>query len=329
MKKIIAILLTVTLATAMFVGCALAAAPGSVEINFAIHTAEGTNEWHTILRFQEAVQKGSNGVIAVHLFPGAALGSEMENLSQVSTGEVQMSKFGDLLTSQLTPELNPAVVPFIFPNIEEVYKTWNGPLGNMIREALEERGNHKLVALQARGARLLTSNRPITRPEEVQGIKLRVPEIASWITIWRGLGALPTPVAWPETYSALQTGVVDGQENPIENIFVGSIYEVNKYVMMTEHLYNVFHWTMNKDFFESLSPEHQALILDSAAEATAWGDRQLAGREAEIRKRLEDEGVTFVDVDRQAFINAARPFVDQVAQGWHQAAIDDIQRFYD
>jgi tripartite ATP-independent transporter DctP family solute receptor len=334
MKRLTNILMAVAVLFAMtgiaFAGGSADTAGGTkkYEINFAIHTNQGTNEYFSIERFKQAVEKGSNGNIQIHLFPGASLGTEMENLEQIKTGEVQMSIFGDNLTSQLAPEFDPTVTPFVYPNVEEVYKTWNGPLGDKIKAALEQRGNQYLVALQKRGARKLTTSIPVSSPADLKGIKLRIPEIASWVTVWKGLGAMPTPVAWSETYSALQTKVVDAQENPVENIWVAKIYEVNKYIILTDHLYNVFHWTINKNFYNSLPKEYQTLIMDAAKEATAWGDQQINAHENDLLGKLKAAGVQVVTVDRQVFINAARPYVEQVAANWDPLARQEISKFY-
>jgi len=298
------------------------------EISFPTHFNSGTTEFDAVERFQKAVESGSNGRIKIKTFPGSSLGSEMENLEQVKTNLVQMSVFGDLLTSQLTPELDPTCVPFIFPNIEEVYAYWNGPMGAKIQSALESRGNQLLVGLQKRGARELTASKMVKTPADLKGIKLRVPEIPSWVAVWKGLGALPTPVAWAETYNALQTRVVDAQENPISNIYVAKIYEVYKYTIMTDHLYNVYHWTVNKDFLNSLPADLKKLLLDSAKEACAWGDTQVDSTEKQQIEQLKKAGVTFVDVDKQVFINAARPFVEQLAEKWDPAARDAIKKYY-
>jgi tripartite ATP-independent transporter DctP family solute receptor len=335
MKKVIAGLTAATLlfvlTLAVFAGPSAEKSGGTAnkyEINFAIHTNQGTNEYNTIERFKNAVEKGSNGEIQVHLFPGAALGTEMENLEQIKIGEVQMSIFGDNLTSQLAPEFDPTVTPFVYPNVEEVYKTWTGPLGDKIKNALETRGNQYLVALQQRGARRLTTSVPVNSPADLRGIKLRIPEIASWVTVWRGLGALPTPVSWSETYSALQTKVVDAQENPVENIWVAKIYEVNKYIILTDHLYNVFHWTINKNFYNSLPGNYQTLIMEAAREATTWGDQQIMAHEENLLNQLKAQGAQVITVDRQAFINAARPYVEQVAAGWDPLARQEISKFF-
>jgi len=305
-----------------------AAAAKTYEISIPTHFNAGTTEFYAVERFQKAVEEGSKGQIKIKTFPGSSLGSEMENLEQVKTELVQMSVFGDLLTSQLAPEFDPTVVPFIFPNSEEVLAYWNGPMGAKIQNALESRGNQRLIGLQKRGARQLTASKMVQSPADLAGIKLRVPEIPSWVAVWRGLGALPTPVAWAETYNALQTRVVDAQENPISNIHVAKIYEVNKFVMMTDHLFNYYHWTINRDFLNSLPADLNKLVLDSAKEACAWGDKQIDAREGELIDLLKKEGVTFVNVNKQAFINAARPFVEQLAEKWDSGARDAIKKYY-
>ncbi len=287
-----------------------------IEIIFAIHTNAGTNENDTLERYKKLVEERSGGKLTISLYPGAVLGSELENLEQVKMGEVQMSIFGDNLTSKLAAEYDPTVVPFIFENVDQVYEVWNGPVGDKIKAAIEERGNQYLVALQTRGARNLTASKKITAPGELKGLKLRVPEITSWVTVWKSLGALPTPIAWSETYSALQTGVADGQENPLENIYVNKIYEVNKYTVMTQHLYNVFHWTINKDFYDGLDPELQKILMDTAAECCEWGNEQLAAKEAKILEDLKAAGNEIVEVDKEAFIKAARPGLEEVAKTW-------------
>lgn len=286
------------------------------KIDFAIHTSSGTNENETLKKFKELVEERSEGRIIVNLFPDAVLGTELENLEQVKINEVQMSIFGDNLTGQLAPEFDPIIVPFIYKNIDDVFAVWDGEIGDLIKEAVETRGNQYVVALQARGARNLTANKPINSPSDLKGLKIRVPEIKSWLTVWESLGAIPTPIAWSETYSALQTNVADGQENPISNISVNKIYEVNNYVMMTEHLYNVFHWTINKDFYNSLPPDLQDIIMDTAAETTKWGDSQLYDAENALKEEMVELGVNFIEVDKGEFIKAAASGIEKVAQTW-------------
>lgn len=296
-------------------------------IDFAIHTSSGTNENKTLERFKELVEERSEGRIKINLYPDAVLGTELENLEQVKINEVQMSIFGDNLTGQLAPEFDPTIVPFIYKSVDDVYAVWEGEIGDLIKEAVETRGNQYVVALQKRGARNLTASKPINTPEDLKGLKIRVPEITSWLTVWGSLGAIPTPIAWSETYSALQTGVADGQENPIENIYVNKIYEVNEYIMMTEHLYNVFHWTINKDFYDSLPADLQNIIMETAKEVTVWGDEQLDDHEREIIEELEKAGVKFIEVDREAFIEAAASGIEEVSKTWDPRVQELVEEY--
>jgi tripartite ATP-independent transporter DctP family solute receptor len=277
--------------------------------------------------FKKLVEERSNGEITVKLFPGAALGGEKDNMEQLKVGEIQMSIFGDILTSQLAPEYDPTVIPFIYPNLEEVYKTWNGSLGDKIKNALIERGGVQLVALQARGARNLTANKKVEKPEDLKGLKLRVPEIPTWVTAWKGLGALPTPIAWAEVYSALQTKVVDGQENPYENILTAKLYEVQKYTIKTEHLYNVFHWVVGKKWFDGLTPEQQKIITAAADEATKWGDEQKAKQDQALEQELKDAGNEIVEVDKELFRKAALPAIKEISKDWAPETWEEVKGF--
>jgi tripartite ATP-independent transporter DctP family solute receptor len=338
-RKSIYLLLCVALVFSLLAGCASPQQPTSApvqttsapaqtttaqdkpadqvfKIDFAIHTNSGTNENKTLLKFKELVEERSEGRIEINLFPDAVLGTELENLEQVKVNEVQMSIFGDNLVGQLAPEFSPTIVPFIYKNIDDVFAAWDGELGDLIKESVEAKGNQYVVALQARGARNLTASKAINTPADLRGLKIRVPEISSWITMWGALGAIPTPIAWSETYSALQTGVANGQENPISNIYANKIYEVNNYVMMTEHLYNVFHWTINKDFYNSLPSDLQDIIMDSAAEATEWGDSMLADAENALIEEMVSLGVNIIEVDKVEFINAASSAIETVAATW-------------
>ena len=297
-------------------------------IDVAMVFNAGTIEYYAVAYFQRLVQEGSDGRINVRLFPGAALGSEMDNVEQVRSGLVQMSIFGDVLTSQLAAEYDVAVIPFAFPTYDDVAEAWAGPLGDLIQNALLERGNQFLVGIQKRGSRKLTASRPITTPADLVGLRLRIPEVPSWVVVWGGLGTIPTPVTLAEVYTALQTGVVDAQENPVAMISMFRFFEVNRYIINTDHIHGKYRWSMNIDFFNSLPAEFQTLILDSARIATEWGDQRLNEDERMLIEELVRHGVTFVDVDRQQFVDAARPHLEQVAAGMAPLAREIIHQFF-
>lgn len=339
MKKLVTMLLISALIISLVVGCGQQKASNEsssgqqqkeekpIEITFAIHTPPGTIENQAAEMFKKIVEEKTNNAITVKLYPGAVLGGEKDNIEQIKTGEIQMSIFGDILTSIFAPEYDPTVIPFIFPDIESVYKYWNGPFGEKIKQALEQRGNVILIGLEKRGARNLTTNKEIKKPEDLKGLKIRVPEIPTWVTVWKSLGTLPTPIAWNEVYSALQTKVVDAQENSYENIYSAKLYEVQKYTIKTEHLFNMFHWVVNKDFFNNLKPEYQQIILDAVKEATKWGDDQIEKKEEELEQKLKEAGMKIIEVDKEAFRKAAIPGIKEVAKGWAPGVWDEIKGY--
>ena len=154
------------------------------EISYAIHTAPNTIEHKAAQKLKEIIETKSNGKYTINLFPGAALGGEKDNIEQLKVGEVQLSIFGDILPSVLAAKYSPTVIPFIYPNIESVYTAWNGKLGIMMKKSIEENGL-VVLGLQKRGARNLTSNRPVRKPDDLKGLKIRVPEIPAWVKVWK------------------------------------------------------------------------------------------------------------------------------------------------
>lgn len=283
------------------------------EINFGIHTSTGSNEVYALERFKSLLEERSEGRIVVKLFPNAALGSELENIEQVKTGEIQMAIFGDNLTGQLAAKYDPTIIPFLYESLEDTYKVLDSDIGALINKEVEARGNQKIVAYQSRGARNLTTSRNVTIPKDVAGLKLRIPEITSWVTVWKSLGANPTPIALAEVYSALQTGIVDGQENPFDLINTNKFYEVNNNIVLTQHIWGVFKWTINLDFFNKLPADLQTMLLDTAKECAAWGDERINQHEKDIQSNLESLGVKFVTVDKNEFLKAAVPGIRTVA----------------
>ncbi|MEW5867521.1 MAG: TRAP transporter substrate-binding protein [Bacillota bacterium] len=307
----------------------VSASTKAIDVSFALHTAPNTPEHEASIKFKEIVEARSNGGMVVRLYPGAVLGGEKDNIEQLKVGEVALAIFGDILPSTLATEYAPTVIPFIYPNVEEVYKAWEGRLGDMMKKAILERGGMMVVGLQRRGARNLTANKPVKVPADLRGIKLRVPEIPSWVRVWKELGAIPTPIAWPEVYNALQLNVVDAQENPYANVYTAKLYEVQKYLIHTEHLHNVFHWALSKKFYDKLSPEYQKIIIEAAKEASEWGDRRSKEVDSDYLKKLKELGMVVVEVDKSVFRKAALPAIKELAQSWAPGVWDEVKKYFD
>ncbi len=277
----------------------------------------------------ELADEYSDGRIKINYYQDATLGTELENIQQLKTGEIDIAHFGDNFGSQIATGVDPTLIPFIFQDIEDVKAVYDDPvLGAAIKEAAKETANCYLVGLQERTPRLLTASKEIKDPSNLGGTKIRVPEIPDWVTVWNSMGAMCTVVAWAETYSALQTGVVDAQENPIDNIFANKIYEVNKYIMNTEHLYGLHHWCVNIDSFDAMDPADQEILQRAIDEANAWGDAELdALAESYFEQVLADGSVTLVDVDKAAWVAAAQTGIDAALAGYTKEAQDYIANY--
>lgn len=296
-----------------------------VEITFPIRLAPETVEVMAAEEFKRIVEERSEGRITVNIFPGGALGGERDNIEQIQLNEVQITNIGDLLPTLLAPTYAAPTVPFIFPDIEAVREFWNGEVGQKKREVIEASGV-TVIGLQKRLPRNLTANRPIRAVEDLAGLKLRVPDIASWIRIWTHLGAIPTPIAWAEVYMSLQLGVVDAQENPYAEIVTAKLFEVQDYLMQTEHLTAANHWIASKEFMDGLSAEDRDLILQAAEEAIAWGDAKTDEKGAEWLQEIKNQGMEVIEVDKEAFREAAWPAIEALSAGWAPGVKAEVDR---
>lgn len=279
-------------------------------------------------KFADLVSEKSDGRIKINFHTDATLGNETEQYDLIKSGEIQICYFADSFGSQIASGYDPTIIPFLFTSIEDVEAVFDSPLGEAIENAAYENGNVRLLGLSRRSPRLLTASKEITSPEELEGLKLRVPEIQAWVTVWNSMGANCTVVSWSETYSALQTGVVDGQENPIDNIYANKIYEVNKYIMQTEHLQSVNHWCVNADFWDAMDPADQEILTSCFQEAADWANGALDElNEQYMEEILADGTVSLVTVDKALFQEAAASGIEAVKETLQPEAQEYIEDY--
>lgn len=349
MKKIISMLMVVCLVVAMLAGCSKAAAPAPAtpstpatpaapaapakpaaakEFTVAYITQANTAEGRATESFKKQVEANSKGEVSVPLFPAAALGDEKANLEQLKVGEIGLSIVGELVWSQFAPAYNAIALPYIMPNIEEVYKFIDKHKAE-IDKLTTEKGGVLIAGNQMRGARYLTCNKEIKTVADLKGMKLRVPEIADWVTIWKTLGVTPTPIAWPEVYSALQTKVADGQENPLSNITSAKLYEVQKYLVNTQHLQPVFNWVLSIKAVSEFSDANQKIIKDAITACAKAGDADSKAEQETLLKQCTDKGMILCEVDTAAFQKMAAPGVKEVSKTWAPGVYDELKKFFE
>ncbi|MCX7774915.1 MAG: DctP family TRAP transporter solute-binding subunit [Rectinemataceae bacterium] len=223
--------------------------------------------------FKSEVEANSNGQLKVEIYPNGVLGKEAETLTQVKAGVVQsfISSSGGM--AQYYPLIDVTNMPFAFSSYNVGYKVYDGEFGKALAADIEKKAGFKVLGFGESGGffAITNSKKPIKTPADMKGIKLRTMALPLHQAIVKALGASPTTIAWAEVYTSLQTGVVDGQMNPISIIAMAKFQEVQKYITLTNHLYAPYVWVMNPKFYSDLSPELQNVIDDAARTAIVAG----------------------------------------------------------
>lgn len=301
----------------------------SVEIDMAsVYDAQAPQS-EAAEQFTEMVAECSDGSITVDFFPNGALGTENDNFSAVSSGELQMTLAGAVGPGMFAPEYMFYQAPFMMEDEEHVRAFIESDLHAGLVEAMDENNVHMLSNIY-RGTRNSTGNEPFATPEELAGTPFRLPEIPSWVTVWSELGIDATPVALPELYSALQTGVVDASEGPYEQFATFSLDEVQDYVVNTEHVFEVVQFWIGKDLYDSLSDEQRECVDQSADEAAEIGTQLAEEANEGFLQELQEGGMEVIEPDRAAFQEAAREPLQQLFETeWTVTTYDEVMELAD
>lgn len=267
------------------------------------------NENHSWVKafnfFSQRVLEESNGRILVEVFPSEQLAKESEAIRMIQAGIIDMTTTGAVLTNWIEIA-NFCEMPFLLENQEQKDALINGDIGKRIKsEIVSETGLRPIAYFQA-GPRMLTSNRPIMHPDDLQGLIVRVPNVPSFITAWAGLGANPTPMAFSEVFTSLQQGTIEAQENPLALIFSSGFAEVQKYVNLTAHVDSWSYIVFGEKKFRKLSPDLQHIILECAKEMQEYESKMYHEQEDQIKTALRERGMEFIEVDRKAFIERSK-----------------------
>jgi len=276
--------------------------------------------------FAKAVAERSKGELTVQVFPGGQLGGERDMVESVQLGSIEIGVFGSYIIGNVTPEWGlPIDTPYAMRNQEHFRKVVDGPLGKPMYDAMLQRKGIRHVAWANRGPRYLTSNKPIKTPADLKGVKMRVPEVETYLAAWKMLGATVTPMAFPEVFMALKQGTIDSQENPLELIVTSSFYEVQKYVNLTAHICSGYEITVSQRWLKTLSPELQRIVIDGLVEMGKIEDRYQAADEAELQRKLKDKGMIFNPVDLPKFREALKELPNQFKTKWKPGFVEEIK----
>jgi tripartite ATP-independent transporter DctP family solute receptor len=259
----------------------------------------------TNIRLQEAadrIAKDSDGRIELRLFPNNQLGGEVDLLNQVRSGAVEMFVVGGLIASSVVPMAALDGVGFAFKDSASVMKGMDGALGATIRAALMQANLYAPATIWDYGFRQITSSvRPIKVVDDLNGMKIRVPGAAAYVDLFKALGAAPTSLQFNEVYPALQTRIVDGQENPLGVILTSKFYEVQKYCSLSNHIWQGNWVLINGRVWKSLPANLQEIMEKRLNEAGLAQRQDLASQEQSYKDTMAKGGIAFNPVDADTF----------------------------
>lgn len=273
------------------------------------HLANEDNPWHLAsIKFGEELSALTDGRIVVEVFPNESLGKEIDLINGMQLGTVDMTITGESLQNW-APMAALLAVPYAYKSIDHMDEVASGEIGDQIKAQIIEKAQIRPIAHFARGPRNLTSNRPIAHPDDLDGLKMRVPNVPLFVDTWKALGANPGPMAFSEVFTSLQNGTIESQENPLALIRSASFNEVQSHVNTTEHVRSWIYLTIAESTWNKLSEEDQAAVMEAAARAQAYERGLFNDSIAADRAFLEEKGMVFVEVDGAAFQAAAKDAV--------------------
>ena len=273
------------------------------------HLANEQNPWHLAgVKFAEEVAKRTNGEVEIKVFPNEQLGKETDLIKGIQLGTVDFTITGESLQNW-APAASLLAVPYALRDIGHLDAVVGGPVGGKIAKQIDEKTGLVPLAYFARGARQLTSNREIKSPADLNGLKMRVPNVPLFVKVWEALGAKPTPMAFSEVFTSLQNNTIDAQENPLALIKSASFSEVQKFVNRTDHVLSWIYLVGSSKKMTDMKPEHRKAITEAAKVAQEFERKIFIEDETKLEAELKAKGMKFVEVDKAAFAAKAKEAV--------------------
>lgn len=298
--------------TAILAGtCLLAGAAHAEDVIFAHGENPGNPRYIAAEKWAELY--GACTGSSVNVAPSATMGNDVEMLTSVGAGIIQITANSQGAFSQVVPEIGLLGLPFLFSDLESAWAVVDGEVGDVIDQRAQASGL-KVIGYWDNGIRHISHlSKHVLEPADLAGMRIRTPPAEMTVDIFEALGASPAPLAWSEVPSALQSGVFDGQENPLTNIYFAKLHEITPFITLTGHMYEASPVVAGLAWWDSLDEAMQTCITSATDEAGAL-QRQLnkEGNE-QLQATMEAEGVTFATANREAFIEATASVYDKYA----------------
>jgi tripartite ATP-independent transporter DctP family solute receptor len=317
----------ITLGAMLLVVAAGLAGPASAQTKLKwAHVYEVAEPYHTeALWAADEIKKRTNGKYEIGVFPASQLGNENQINEGLGLGTVDMIYTGVAFAGSIHKPIAITNAPFVLRDFDHFTAYRNSKLFRDIAKGYEDKTKHKVVTLTYYGQRHVTANKAINKPEDMKGMKLRVPPAPLFLMFTKSVGANATPIAFAEVYLALQQGTVDGQENPLPTIMAKKFYEVQTHVMLTGHITESLLTIVGSHVWAKLNDADKKVFEEVLGEAAVKATNQIRTSEQKMAEEFRKLGKTVIEPDRAAFRTAALPLHNDGSGGWSQAEYDALQ----
>jgi len=313
-------------AVAVAAGGALGVAQAQTKLKWA-HVYETSEPFHKYsLWAAEEIKKRTNGKYDIQVFPASTLGKESDINQGLTLGTVDIILTGASFAGRSYPPLAITYFPFIFRDAEHQLKYAKSDVFKELAKGYDDKTGNHITALNYYGARHVTSNaaHPVAKPEDMKGLKIRVPDAPAYLAFPKALGANPTPIAFAEVYLALQNGTVDAQENPLPTIEAKKFFEVQKNISLTGHIVDSLLTVVSGQLWGKLSADEKKIFSEVMEEAADKTGREIIAAEERLTEEFKKRGNNVITVDKNAFRDAVLKATKPADQGYRQQDYDRI-----
>jgi tripartite ATP-independent transporter DctP family solute receptor len=319
--------ITLAVAGALTLGL-VSVTQAQVVMRNSVSIAQNSHQGNGIDVLSQEVEKGTNGRIIIKNFFSGSLGGERESIESVQLGTQELTGTSTGPIPNFVPAVKILDIPFLFRDKAHARAVLDGPIGQAMLKEFDSKG-FKALAWSENGVRHMTNNkRPINLPDDLKGLKMRTMENPVHVAAYKGFGIITTPMAFPEVFTALQQGVVDGQENPLSVIMAAKFEQVQKYMTLTAHVYSPALLLMNKASFDKLSPADQKVFLDAAKLAVIATRARVDKDDASGVTELRSKGMSIIEnFDKAAFVAKLAPVFTQFEKDFGKDKIDAIRNY--
>jgi TRAP-type transport system periplasmic protein len=298
------------------------------ELTVASLEPVGAPSTRSVEHMAELVRERSGGRLIINPNPGGTLGTGLQIMEGLSIGAVDMVSMVLEWYAPFVSDVNVYVMGFTFRDTDHFRAFIDSAIFAEMKEDILREMNVRVLAANWIGLpRVMVSKRPISSPADIANINMRVPEIETYLKVWRGLGTSPTRVAWPEVYLALRTGTVEAAEGPLDQMYATKFYEAAPYITLTNHLQQAFTVAVNEDVYSSLPADLSEILREASLEAGEYFQNLIRTQFEQDRARMISEGAVINDIDTRPFQQMLRPVIAESEQTgfWTPGLYERIQ----